>query len=75
MGGFSHSDLGRIGHLGEPGIVYAGVPFNTSFIRQTCLKNGAHISVIDDWTNVFPLLNTLGEELDAWLDECGKGGT
>jgi hypothetical protein len=57
----------------KPGIAYAGVPFKTSFIRLTCLKNKAHLSVIDDWMNDFPLLNGLGEKPEIWLDERGKG--
>jgi hypothetical protein len=44
----------------QPGIAYAGVPFKTSFIRQTCLRNKAHLSLIDDWMNSFPLLIGLG---------------
>ena len=57
----------------EPGIAYAGVPFKTSYIRRTCLRNEAFISVIDDWMNTFPLLNDLGAKPEQWLDERGKG--
>ncbi|MHB1035000.1 MAG: hypothetical protein ACYC35_15300 [Pirellulales bacterium] len=57
----------------EPGVAYAGVPFKTPFIRLTCLKNKAHISLLDDWMNAFPLLNGLGEKPNEWLDERGKG--
>ena len=58
----------------EPGIAYAGVPFNKSYIRRTCWRNGAFISVIDDWQNGYPLLNDLGDEPDQWLEpELGTG--
>lgn len=57
----------------KPGVAYAGVPFKTSFIRLTCLKNDAHISLLDDWMNGFPLLNDLGETPEKWLDDRGRG--
>lgn len=52
----------------KPGVVYAGVPFRTLFVRLSCLKSNAHISLIDDWTNGFPLLNDLGERPDVGLE-------
>ena len=58
----------------EPGIAYAGVPFNKSYIRRTCWRNAAFISFIDDWQNGYPLLNDLGDEPEEWLEpELGKG--
>ena len=52
----------------QPGVAYAGVPFKKSSVRQTCLRNDAFISVIDDWQNDFPLLNALGDDPDEWLE-------
>jgi hypothetical protein len=58
----------------RPGIAYAGVPFDTTFVIMTCLKNRANMSLLDDWQNGFPLLNGLGDRPEEWLElEHGNG--
>ena len=57
----------------QPGVAYAGVPFKSLFVNITSLKNRAIISLIDDWTNGWPLRGDLGDRPSEWLEMRGRG--
>ncbi len=57
----------------QPGVVYAGVPFKSSFVNSTSLKNRAIVSLLDDYQNNYPLRGDLGDWPDEWLDLRGRG--
>lgn len=57
----------------EPGVAYAGVPFQTDFVNLTMLTNHAFISLLDDYRNRFPLRGDLGDRPDEWLELRGRG--
>ena len=59
----------------QPGAAYAGVPFKSSFVTMTALKNRAVISLLDDYQNEYPLRGDLGDQPDEWLDVRGCGLT
>lgn len=59
--------------LQPPGIAYAGVPFTPTFVAETMVKNLAAISLLDDWTNMYPLRGELGDRPDQWLEAKGRG--
>lgn len=59
----------------QPGVVYAGVPFTSNFVSMMTLKNHAAVSLLDDFQNGFPLLGTLGDRPDEWLNLRGRGTT
>ena len=59
----------------QPGVAYAGVPFKSSFVTMTALKNRAVISLLDDYQNEYPLRGDLGDQPDEWLDVRGCGLT
>jgi hypothetical protein len=56
-----------------PGVAYAGVPFDTTFLNLSHLKNRAIICVIDDYVNNWPILGELGDHPERWAARCGKG--
>lgn len=58
----------------DPGVAYAGVPFQTQFLNLTHLKNGQLISVLDDYVNNWPLLGELGDRPAEWF-ACEGSGT
>lgn len=55
------------------GVAYAGVPFQSSFVNLTALKNHETISLLDDYQNLYPLRSELGDHPDEWLEERGRG--
>jgi hypothetical protein len=55
------------------GVAYAGIPFQSLFVTMTALKNGATMSLLDDYRNLYPLRRDLGEGPDEWLEERGRG--
>lgn len=57
----------------QPGVAYAGVPFQTLFVNLTALKNQATISLLDDYQNNWPLRGDLGDRPDEWLESRGRG--
>jgi len=57
----------------EPGVAYAGVPFKSSFVNMTALKNRAVISLLDDYQNEYPLRGDLGDQPNQWLEHQGFG--
>ena len=57
----------------QPGVAYAGVPFKSSFVNMTALKNRAIVSLLDDYQNNYPLRGDLGDRPDEWLDLRGRG--
>lgn len=57
------------------GVAYAGVPFQSSFVTLTAIKNQATISLLDDYQNLYPLRSELGDRPDEWLEERGRGIT
>jgi hypothetical protein len=57
----------------QPGLAYAGVPFQSLFVNMTALKNHATISLLDDYQNVYPLRGDLGDRPDEWLELRGRG--
>jgi hypothetical protein len=56
-----------------PGIVYAGVPFKCGFVSLTGLRNRGVGSLLDEYTNDWPLLRELSDLPDTWLQVQGKG--
>jgi hypothetical protein len=56
----------------QPGVVYAGVPFKSSFVNSTALKNRAIVSLLDGYQNNYPLRGDLGDRPDEWLDLRGR---
>lgn len=59
--------------LEPPGLAYAGVPFTGLFVATTSVTNGAVISLLDDWTNLYPLRGELGDRPEKWLEPKGMG--
>jgi len=57
----------------QPGLAYAGVPFQSGFVNLTALKNRATISLLDDYQNSYPLRGDLGDRPDEWLELRGRG--
>ncbi len=57
----------------QPGVAYAGVPFQTFFVNMTALKNQATISLLDDYQNNWPLGGDLGDRPHEWLEPRGRG--
>ena len=57
----------------EPGVAYAGVPFKSTLVSLTALKNSAIGSLLDDWQNNWPLRGHLGDCPDGWLELRGRG--
>lgn len=57
----------------QPGVAYAGVPFQSLFVNMTSLKNQATISLLDDFQNNWPLRGDLGDRPDEWLEPRGRG--
>lgn len=56
-----------------PGVAYAGVPFKPSFVSMTALKNRATVSLLDDYSNNYPLRGELGDHPEVWLHPLGRG--
>lgn len=56
-----------------PGLVYAGVPFLTSFVHTKALEYGATVALLDDWTHGWPLLQELGDRPEEWYEPKGRG--
>lgn len=56
-----------------PGVAYAGVPFKSSFVSMTTLKNRATVSLLDDYQNNYPLRGELGDRPDEWRELRGCG--
>lgn len=54
-------------------MAYAGVPFRTTFVTLTALRNRATVSLLDDFQNNYPLRSELGDRPDEWLDLRGRG--
>jgi len=57
----------------QPGVAYAGVPFKSSFVNMTALKNRAIVSLLDDYQNNYPLRGDLGDRPDDWFEHRGRG--
>ena len=57
----------------KPGVVYAGVPFKSSFVCKTGLKDKGLGSLLDDWEQGYPLLQDLGDRPDEWMEPRGIG--
>ena len=57
----------------QPGVAYAGVPFQSLFVNMTALKNHATGSLLDDYLNNWPLRGDLGDRPDEWLQLRGRG--
>ena len=57
----------------QRGVAYAGVPFKTSFVNSTALKNRAIVSLLDDYQNNYPLRGDSGDQPDEWLEIRGCG--
>ena len=57
----------------QPGVAYAGVPFQSLFVNMTALKNRATISLLDDYQNNYPLRSDLGDRPEEWLEARGQG--
>jgi hypothetical protein len=57
----------------QAGVAYAGVPFRVGFVSMTGLKNDAIGSLLDDYTNDYPLRGDLGDRPDEWLEPRGRG--
>jgi hypothetical protein len=55
------------------GVAYAGVPFQSLFVNMTALRNRATISLLNDYRNLYPLRNELGDRPGEWLEERGRG--
>ena len=59
----------------HPGVAYAGVPFDDSFVSASVARNSAVVSLIDDYLNDWPLRRELGEQPEEWLELAGQGRT
>lgn len=57
----------------QPGVAYAGVPFQPLFVNMTALKSHATGSLLDDYLNNWPLRGDLGDRPDEWLQLRGRG--
>jgi hypothetical protein len=57
----------------QPGVAYAGVPFQSLFVSLTALKDRATISLLDDYQNNYPLRSDLGDRPEEWLEVRGRG--
>jgi hypothetical protein len=57
----------------QAGVAYAGVPFRVGFVTTTALKNDAIGSLLDDYTNGYPLRGDLGDRPEEWLEPRGGG--
>lgn len=57
----------------QPGVAYAGVPFQSAFVSMTALKNHATISLLDDYRNNYPLRGDLGDRPAEWFELRGQG--
>lgn len=57
----------------RPGAAYAGVPFKSSFVSMTSLKNRAIVSVIDDFLNGDPFRGGLFQRPEELLELRGRG--
>lgn len=57
----------------QAGVAYAGVPFRVGFVSMTALKNDAIGSLLDDYTNDYPLRGDLGDRPAEWLEPRGRG--
>ena len=53
--------------------IYAGVPFNTSFVNRYHLRNKAITCLLDDYLHDWPLLRELGDRPGEWLEANGRG--
>jgi hypothetical protein len=60
-------------HGHNAGVAYAGVPFKSSFVNMTALKNRAIVSLLDDYQNNYPLRGDLGDRPDDWFEVRGCG--
>ncbi len=56
-----------------PGVAYAGVPFQLSFLLTTVLAAKGIKSILDDFENDWPILGELGDRPDEWLEFRGFG--
>lgn len=56
-----------------PGVAYAGVPFQLSFLLTTVLAAKGIKSILDDFENDWPILGELGDRPDEWLERRGLG--
>jgi len=59
----------------QPGVAYAGVPFDAKFVSVSVLGNSAVVSLIDDYLNDWPLRRELGDQPEEWLELAGRGRT
>ena len=66
--GYGRDRQGHRHHLGQDRRCLRWRAVQNVFIRLTCLKNKAHISLLDDWMNDYPLFNGLGETPETWLE-------
>ncbi len=57
----------------SPGAAYAGVPFRLSFLLTTVLAEKGINSILDDYQHDWPILGTLGDRSDEWLERRGIG--
>lgn len=57
----------------QRGVAYAGVPFKSSFVNSTALKNRAIVSLLDDYQNNYPLRGDLADKPDEWFEHRGRG--
>lgn len=57
----------------QPGVAYAGIPFQGLFVTLTFLKNNAAISLLDGCHSLDTLRGELAHRPEEWLEPQGRG--